>query len=252
DSVMLSQSADALNLNGHATDVTVTNNYIRNTGDDSLAMWSLRSPNTGNTFSNNTIVQPNLANGIAIYGGTDMTIADNVIVDTNALGSGIALSNQEFLPGQGFTPLAGTMTVSGNTLIRTGAMNPNWNHPMSAIRIDSYDYPVQDVAVNLTDNEILQTRWSALQIVSGGGKGHPVTGLTVDGLTVDEVGTVVLQAEAPGSGTFTDVVATNVSVAGIYNCSYPPDKPDFTVNLGSGNSGWQDSEWEGCEFPDRE
>ena len=70
------------------------NNFLRNDGDDGLAIWSYPSADSGITFANNTIVQPTLANGIADYGGSNNTISNNVIADTNALGSGIAISNE--------------------------------------------------------------------------------------------------------------------------------------------------------------
>ncbi|HVV25190.1 MAG TPA: discoidin domain-containing protein [Pseudonocardiaceae bacterium] len=248
NSEIFDTSADGINFNGHASNATVKNNFLRNTGDDGLAMWSLYSADTGDTFTGNTIVQPNLANGIAVYGGTNDTVSNNTVVDTNALGSGIAISNQQFIAGQGFSPLAGTITVSGNTLIRTGALNPNWGHPMSAIRLDSYDYAIQNVTVNLTGNTVLDSPWSVLEIVSGGGTNLPVTGLNVNGMTVTDAGTVFLQAEAQGSGSFSNVVATGLGAGGIYNCAYPPNTPQFTVNQGSGNSGWNTT-LPGCAFP---
>ncbi len=248
NSIIFDTSADGVNFNGNAANATVRNNFLRNTGDDGLAMWSLYSADTGDTFTGNTIVQPNLANGIAVYGGTNDTVSDNTVADTNALGSGIALSNQQFIAGNGFSPMAGTMTVSGNTLIRTGAMNPNWNHPMGAIRVDSYDYAVQNVAVQITGNTVLDSPWSVLEIVSGGGNNYPVTGVTVSGMTVTNAGTVFLQAESQGSGTFANVVATGLGAGGIYNCAYPPNTPEFTVTDGGGNSGWNDT-LAGCTFP---
>ncbi|HWC82188.1 MAG TPA: discoidin domain-containing protein [Pseudonocardiaceae bacterium] len=249
NSEIFDTSADGINFNGYASNSTVTDNFLRNTGDDGLAMWSLYSADTSDTFSNNTVVQPNLANGIAIYGGTNDTVSGNVVADSNALGSGIAISNQQFIAGDGFSPLAGTITVSGNTLIRTGAMNPNWNHPMGAIRLDSYDYAIQNVAINLTGNTVDDSPYSVLEVVSGAGNNLPVTGVTMNGATIDNVGTVVLQAEAQGSGTFSNVVATNVGVGGIYNCAYPTNTASFQVNLGSGNAGWQDNTYPGCTFP---
>jgi hypothetical protein len=249
NTTILDTSADGINLNGTATNDLITNNFIRNTGDDGLAMWSLHSSDSNDTFSNNTVVQPNLANGIAIYGGTSDTVSNNLVADTNALGSGIAISNQQFIAGQGFAPLAGTMTVSGNTLIRTGAINPNWGHAMGAIRVDSYDFAVQNVTVNLTGNTVDNSPWGVLEIVSGAGHNLPVTGLNVNGMTVNTAGTVFLQAEAQGSGTFSNVVANGLGAGGIYNCAFPANTPSFTVNQGSGNSGWQNSTLPGCTFP---
>ncbi|MFD0229714.1 discoidin domain-containing protein [Streptomyces hirsutus] len=239
---ILDTTADGLNLNGTAKGVRVRNNFLRNQGDDSLAMWSLNAPNTQSSFENNTISQPNLANGIAIYGGTDITVKDNLIADTNALGSGIAISNQKFLDP--FHPLAGTITVSGNTLVRTGAMNPNWNHPMGALRVDSYDSAIE-AQVRITGTTITDSPYSAFEFVSGSGRGYAARNITVDGATVTRTGTVVVQAETQGAATFRGVTATGVGSAGVYNCPYPSGSGLFTVTDGGGNSGWN-STWSDC------
>ncbi|MGW4661014.1 discoidin domain-containing protein [Streptomyces sp. NPDC004279] len=235
-------TADGLNLNGSAKGVRVRNNFLRNQGDDSLAMWSLYAPDTNSSFENNTISQPNLANGIAIYGGTDIAVRNNLISDTNALGSGIAISNQKFLDP--FNPLAGTITVDGNTLVRTGAMNPNWNHPMSALRVDSYDSAI-NATVAITNTTITDSPYSAFEFVSGGGQGYPVRNVTVDGATVRNTGTVVVQAEAQGAAVFRNVTASGVGSAGIYNCPYPSGSGSFALTDGGGNSGWN-STWSDC------
>ncbi|MGW2706861.1 galactose-binding domain-containing protein [Streptomyces sp. NPDC001340] len=239
---ILDTTADGLNLNGTAKGVRVSDNFLRNQGDDALAMWSLYSPDTNSSFENNTISQPNLANGIAIYGGTDIAVKNNLISDTNALGSGIAISNQKFLDP--FHPLSGTITVDGNTLVRAGAMNPNWNHPMGALRVDSYDSAI-NATVDITNTTITDSPYSAFEFVSGGGQGHPVRNVNVTGATVRNTGTVVVQAEAQGAATFRDVTATQVGAAGIYNCPYPANSGSFTLTDGGGNSGWS-SAWSDC------
>lgn len=239
---ILDTTADGLNLNGNAHGVQVRNNFLRNQGDDSLAMWSLNSPDTNSSFTNNTISQPNLANGIAVYGGTDLSVKNNLISDTNALGSGIAISNQKFLDP--FSPLSGTITVDGNTLVRTGAINPNWNHPMGALRVDSYDSAI-NATVNITNTTITNSPYSAFEFVSGGGQGYPVRNVNVTGATVQNTGTVVVQAEAQGAATFRNVTATGVGAVGIYNCPYPAGSGSFTLTDGGGNSGWS-STWSDC------
>ncbi|MER5576632.1 discoidin domain-containing protein [Streptomyces massasporeus] len=238
----LDMTADGLNLNGNARGVRVRNNFLRNQGDDALAMWSLYAPDTNSSFENNTITQPNLANGIAIYGGTDITVRNNLISDTNALGSGIAISNQKFLDP--FHPLAGTITVDGNTLVRTGAMNPNWNHPMGALRVDSYDSAIE-AQVRITNTTVTDSPYSAFEFVSGSGRGFAAKNITVDGATVKGAGTVVVQAETPGAATFRDVTATGVGAAGVYNCPYPSGSGTFTLTDGGGNTGWN-STWSDC------
>ncbi len=238
----LDMTADGLNLNGNARGVKVRGNFLRNQGDDALAMWSLNAPDVSSSFENNTITQPNLANGIAIYGGTDITVRNNLISDTNALGSGIAISNQKFMDP--FHPLSGTITVDGNTLVRTGAMNPNWNHPMGALRVDSYDSAIE-AQVKITNTTITDSPYSAFEFVSGGGRGLAARNVTVDGATVRNTGTVVVQTETQGAATFRNVTATGVGAAGVYNCPYPANSGPFTLTDGGGNSGWS-STWSDC------
>ncbi|HEY4458112.1 MAG TPA: discoidin domain-containing protein, partial [Pseudonocardiaceae bacterium] len=189
------------------------------------------------TFANNTIVQPTLANGIADYGGSNNTISGNVVADTEPLGSGIAISNEQFLSP--FTPLSGTITVSGNYLIRTGAMNPNWGHPMGAVRFDAYDSAFSNVTVNYSGGAILDSPYEAFEFVSGSGNGYAVNGVNISNVSVQNLGTVVMQAETTGTASVSGVTASGVGVPGAYNYAYPSNTAGaYTFNLGSGNSGW--------------
>jgi hypothetical protein len=239
NSVVESTDADGLNFNGNASSCTVKNNFLRNDGDDGLAIWSYPSADSNITFSNNTIVQPTLANGIADYGGSNNTISDNVVADTEPLGSGINISNEAFL--QPFTPLSGTITVSGNYLIRTGAYNPNWSHPMGAVQFDAYDTSYTNVTVNYSGGAILDSPYEAFEFVGGAGTGQTVTGVNIQNVQVQNTGTTVMQAETGGSASVSGVTASGIGVAGAYNDGYNSGTYTpgaFAFNLGSGNSGW--------------
>ena len=237
NSVVLDTDADGLNLNGNATGVTVRDDFVRNTGDDGLAIWSYPAVDAHDTFAWDTVEQPNLANGIAEYGGTDNTIDHDVIADSNALGSGLTISNEQFA-SPGFTTLAGTINVDHDTVIRAGAMNPNWGHPMSAIQIDAYDYAISNVALNLNDLNVFDTPYSVFELVSGDGTGLPITGLRITNVQIHNVGTAVFQGETQGSAYIANVHATGVGVAGTVQDQYPPATPQFQFNLGPGNTGW--------------
>src|ERR1700678_2987986 len=240
NTIVLSTDADGLNFNGNATNCTVKNNFLRDTGDDSLAIWSYPALDSGITFSNNTIESPTLANGIADYGGSNNTIENNVIADSPALGSGLTISNEQFL-SPGFVPLSGTITVSGNYLIRDGQYNPNWDHPMSAVQFDAYDTAFTGVTINYSGGAILDSPYSAFEFVSGDGDGNTISGLNISDVNVQNVGTVVMQAETSGSVSVSGVTASGVGVAGTYNDGYDSGTYTpgaLTFNLGSGNSGW--------------
>jgi hypothetical protein len=238
NSVIESTDADGINFNGNATSCTVKNNFLRGTGDDSLAIWSYPALDSNITLENNTIVAPTLANGIADYGGSNNTISNNVVADDNALGSGIDISNEQFL-SPGFVPLSGTINVTGNYLIRAGAYNPNWDHPMGAVQFDAYDTSFTGVTVNYSGGAILDSPYEAFEFVSGDGEGNTISGVNISDVNVANVGTVVMQAETTGSASVSGVTASGVGVPGAYNDAYPSGTAGgFTFNLGSGNSGW--------------
>src|SRR4029453_14292411 len=73
NNIIVDQIADGLNFHTGVTKSLVRNNFVRNTGDDGLAMWSEKTADSGDVFDHNTVQTPVLANGIAIYGGTDNT-----------------------------------------------------------------------------------------------------------------------------------------------------------------------------------
>ena len=203
----------------------------------SLAIWSYPAVDSHDVFAWDTVEQPNLANGIAEYGGTDNSIVHDVIADSNALGSGLTISNEQFA-SPGFTTLAGTIDVSHDTVIRAGAMNPNWGHPMSAVQIDAYDYAISNVQIDLINTTVLDSPYSVFELVCGDGTGLPISGLVIDHATINGVGTVVFQGETAGTAYIAGVHATNVGVAGTVQDQYPPATPQFQFQLGPGNTGW--------------
>src|SRR5580693_6742083 len=110
NNVIVDQIADGINFHTGVTNSTVSNNFIRNTGDDGLAMWSEKAEDANDTFDHNTVQTPVLANGIAIYGGTDNTVSANLIADPLREGSGIQVGSR--FNAQPFT---GHLWITNNT-----------------------------------------------------------------------------------------------------------------------------------------
>lgn len=113
--------ADGLNFCGGTSRSVVEQCHLRNTGDDALATWSpngngtARIPCVQNSFLNNTIELPWLANGIALYGGTDHLVARNKITGTVSSGAGILVSS-----GFEAVPFSGTIRVEDNSVADAG------------------------------------------------------------------------------------------------------------------------------------
>ncbi|WP_329056801.1 discoidin domain-containing protein [Amycolatopsis sp. NBC_01488] len=236
---ILDTQADGVNFDGAVTNSTLRNNYLRNNGDDGLALWSNGQADSGNSLVNNTVVQPNLANGIALYGGSNNTVSGNLVQDTNALGGGYLVANRF-----SSVPLSGTVTLSNNTALRAGALDPNWQFGVGALWFDARDQAITGVTIRVTGFTAIQSPYEAIQFIDGNGAGKQIQGITIDGVSVQGVGTFVAQSQTQGSVSISNLTASGVGVTGTYNCPYPTSIPKMTFS-GSGNSGWTGT-WSDC------
>ncbi len=222
---ILDQTADGLNLHQGISNAVVTNNFLRNTGDDGLAMWSEHDADHHNTFSFNTVLLPILANNIAIYGGHDNTVSDNVVADNQDQGGGLHIANRFSA-----VPLSGTTTVARNTAIRTGVLDSNWQFGVGALWFDGRDSAITG-RVDVTDLDLLDNNYEAIQFIDSATTDVHFTNVRISG-----AGTFAWQIQAKPSGSVKNVVATGVGRAGVYNCM-GPDALSGLADQG-GNSGW--------------
>ncbi|MYS19964.1 carbohydrate-binding protein [Streptomyces sp. SID4948] len=132
--------ADGINLNNVSLNgttgnsLTATNNYVRGTGDDAMAINSVAYNDYGNgkiyytamsgvTLTHNSLIAPWGGKGIGIYGGSGHLVQDNYISDTARY---IGLGAGRF--GVNGSDLLGA-TVSGNTVVRSGGNAYNQGQP---------------------------------------------------------------------------------------------------------------------------
>ncbi len=219
-------TADGINFHGGVTNSTVTNSDIRNTGDDGIATWADASigADANDTISNNTVQLQQLANGIAIYGGHDNTVTGNLVVDTGITQGGGIQVGQRF----NSTPV-GTTTISNNTMIRDGDLDPNWQFGVGALWFDGSQGAITG-PINVSNALIEQSPFEAVQWVEG-----TVSGVSLNNVTIAGTGTFALQEQTGGTATFSNVTATGVDgpAAPAYSC----EGGNFTVTDGGGNSG---------------
>ncbi|GAA2695956.1 discoidin domain-containing protein [Actinoplanes palleronii] len=230
NSRILDQTADGVNFHIGVTNSTVTNTFVRNTGDDGLAMWAENTPNVANSFTHNTVVVPILANNIVSYGGRDINISDNVMAETVTNGGGLHVANR--YPGvTGPTAVAGTWTLARNTLIRTGNADYNWNFGIGALWFWPDQGAITGATINVTDTDILDSSYAGIQWI-----GNATSGLNLTNVNIVGAGTFALQAQAPASATFTNVKASGIAQnPPTYNCVGSA----LAITDGGGNSGWQ-------------
>jgi hypothetical protein len=243
NNVIVDQIADGVNFHTGVTNSTASNNFVRNTGDDGLAMWSETVANANNTFDHNTVQTPSLANGIAIYGGTDNTVSANLVADPIREGSGIHVGAR--FGAQAFT---GHLWITDNTTVRAGTYELNWNIGLGAIWIfaleKNINADIQVVGDNFLDNTynaiMFVTDWPVKDLYS-------ITNVHFNNVKVDGTGTSVVSARSAGSASFENVDARNVGAVGINNCgsfNWPSTGSEFSfVDLGGNDGGGTTGPW---------
>ena len=222
-------TADGINFHGGVTNSTVTNSNIRNTGDDGIATWadSGIGADSGDTISNNTVQLQQLANGIAIYGGNNNTVSGNLVVDTGITQGGGIQVGQRFSS----TPV-GLTTISNNTMIRDGSLDPNWQFGVGALWFDGSQGAVTG-PINVSNALIKQSPFEAIQWVEG-----TVSGVNLSNVSIVGTGTFALQEQTGGTASATNVTATGVAQANAGNApSYSCEGSGFTITDNGGNSG---------------
>ncbi|AEV81527.1 mycodextranase [Actinoplanes sp. SE50] len=236
--IIVDQIADGLNFHTGVTGSVVRNSFIRNTGDDGLAMWSEKTADSGNTFDHDTVQTPTLANGIAVYGGADNTVSNNLVADPIREGSGIHAGSRF-----GAEPFTGHLWITGNTTVRAGTYDLNWRIGLGAIWFLALDAGI-DADIRVTGDDFLDNTYNAIMLVSDWGvkDRYAITGVHFKDIRVDGTGTSVVSARAAGGATFENVDARNVGAVGVNNCGsfhFTPSGSEFTLSdLGGNDGGW--------------
>ncbi|MEW2556259.1 glycosyl hydrolase family 28-related protein [Streptomyces zhihengii] len=236
NNIVVDQIADALNFHTGVTDSLVHNNFVRNTGDDGLAMWSDTTADARNTFSRNTVQSPTLANGIAVYGGADNTVSGNLVADPVREGSALHAGSRF-----GAEPFTGTLRFTGNTTVRAGTLDLNWRIGLGAIWFYALDRSI-DADIRVTGDHYLDSTHNAIMMVSEYGvkDRYDIPSVHFKDIRVDGTGNSVLSARTRGSATFENVDARNVGAVGVNNCgsfNFPATGSEFSLTDRGGNDG---------------
>ncbi|MDB5475751.1 MAG: coagulation factor 5/8 type protein [Phenylobacterium sp.] len=223
---ILDQTADGVNFHRGVSDAVVEDSFVRNSGDDGLAVWSHRTPDARITFRRNTVIAPILANGVAAYGGRDIRITDNLVADTVTEGGGFHL-------GARFkaTPFAGRIELSRDMAVRAGVLDPNWRRGVGALWLYALDRPIAGADIRIEDVELIDSSYEAIQFT-----GQAIDGVAFERVRIDGAGTYALQLDGPGRASFAHVTARNLGLGGVHDCA-----SGFVVVRGPGDDGWDPS-----------
>jgi hypothetical protein len=222
--------ADGINFCLGTQNSIVEQSHFRGTGDDAIATWSAKylanaQPSAYNIIRWNTIQSPWLANGIAIYGGHDHVVEDNVIYDTIDKGAGINISSM-FDP----IPFSGAITIQRNTLIRCGSPNPqNELNARGAIWIWAAN---QDIDTNLVirDIDIYDATYAGILIEGR----KMLRQATFENIAINGAGTwgIHTMTTAKGAASFANVTMKYAVLGGLHQ------QGEFIIEKQPGNVGW--------------
>jgi hypothetical protein len=227
---IVDNTADGLNFRRGVSNAVVEHSFIRNSGDDGLAMWSHREANRNNAFRRNTVVAPILANGIAIYGGRDIEISGNLVADTLTQGGGIHLGNRFDA-----VPFSGRIAISNNLIGRAGSFDPNWRFGVGGLWFYALDHPIA-ARIEVSDNDIEDSTLPALHFI-----GKRIEGIAFEDIRIRGAGSHAMQIQSSGRASFRGVRASGLRHGGTLECH----DGFVLVDLGA-NSGWADKHDQPC------
>ena len=226
---VLDTTADGLNLHRGISGVVVEDSFFRNNGDDGIASWAEKLANHDIIIRHNTVVAPILANGVAIYGGHDIAVSDNLIADTLTEGGGLHLGNRFDA-----VPLSGKISLEGNMVVRGGSIDPRLHIGIGAVWLFALDTSLE-AQIDLRTTTLLDSSQEAVLLF-----GRRIDGLVVNGLRVDHAGGSLIELRADGSATLSGVRATGTAEPTVRSCSA------FQLEWNGTNSGISSSSAQGC------
>jgi hypothetical protein len=222
-------TADGINLHRGISNVTIEQSFFRNNGDDGIASWADKLANHDLTIRHNTVVAPILANGVAIYGGHDISVSDNLIADTLTEGGGLHLGNRFHA-----VPLSGRITLRDNMVVRGGGFDPRWPGGVGAVWLYALEAPIE-AQIELENTTLLDSSHAGLLLM-----GKRIDGLTVNGLRVDRAVGHLIELRAEGSATLAGVDAAGVADPAVLRCT------PFVLTWRGMNKGVASNGAEGC------
>jgi len=200
--------ADGINFSNGTRNSKVFNSSFRTTGDDALAMWAnpyvkdrTVDNEHDNRFTNNTIQLPWRANGIAIYGGSNNVIENNLIFDTmNYPGIMLATDHSPL-------PFGGTTLIANNGLYRTGGAF--WNEDQEFGAITLFPSTLDITGVTIRDTDIDDSTYDGIQFKNGGGN---MPDVRITNVKIDRSNNgsgILAMSGARGNAILTNVTITN-------------------------------------------
>ena len=181
--------------------LTYSNQFVRGTGDDSMAINATdtagHTPMNNIAYVNNTSIDAYGGKGIAVYGGHNLTITNNLIT-SSARYDGMAVGYFEQ------TAAISNALVQGNVLLGCGGNGYNQMSAGLQVGID---------ATNVTDTHITFIGNTISDSLFGGFLVKDCSSLVFQGNTIDapSQGGITIESTALGNGLFTNNVVSDLN-----------------------------------------
>jgi hypothetical protein len=243
DTQIADQLAGGIRLAGGVSGSRLADVFIRNTGDDGIALSSTGAGNAGDTVDHATVQTPVVGNGIALHGGTDTTLSNNLVADPVRAGTGVQLAS-----APGTQPFAGHVWETGNTLVRAAPFDLDARIGLGAFWVHAIAGSI-GADVEVRGDAYLDSTYNAMLLLTDFGvkDEFAITNVHVQDVRIDGTGTSVLSARTAGSASFANVDARNVGAVGINNCGsfhFTPNGSEFSIaDLGGNDGGGPSGPW---------
>ena len=239
--IIVDQIADALNFHIGVTDSVARDNFVRNSGDDGLAMWAESRGGTDRDERAQRVRPQHGPDARRSRTASRSTAAPTTRSRTTSSPTRSARAAR-CTPDRGSarTRSRGTLTFTNNTTVRAGTFELNWNIGLGSIWIYALEGSIS--GIHVTGDSYLDSTYNAIMLVSD----WPVKDLysmsdvAFKDVRVDGTGTSVLSARVAGGASFENVDARNVGAVGINNCgsfNFTPAGSEFSVTDLGGNDG---------------
>jgi hypothetical protein len=217
--------ADGINFAQGSSSNTVRQCSFRDTGDDSMAVWTSNSSGAPeghhNRFYNNTVEFTYRAGSVGIFGGYGHEIHHNILKD-GIESSGIRFT--EDFSGYNFTNNTG-IYIYENSLIARGTSLDLWNMPRGAIEISGAG--VRNLYFE--NNTISNSPRHAIQLRGGQSLFFTNTIISTTGLDNynSPGGAAIRQYELGGNASFTRLVTSGIE----NNPEIIQETQDYTLTI---------------------
>jgi hypothetical protein len=224
DGININNGNGATN-NNIGNNLSVVNNFIRGSGDDSLAINDGQNPGAlemnNSSLIQNTVIAPWWADNIGIYGGINNLVANNLATDSvKEYGINIGIfSGQDYLQ---------TARIQGNVVLRSG--DRGYGAYYSAVGIGVSGSPSTITNVTFCGNTIDSPLFDGIDVNTG-------TGLTVSGNLISGMGETGIKLLSGAGGGLSLVCNTVQNVAAGQSAYSDQAGGGFPVT-GTGNVGF--------------